>query len=82
MSQLAEAWNAVDAALPAGWYVGQPTWHVERREWVMYAFDTTERLRKGQGRSREWTAVHRAEVGVVWEMARCLRAIGEGRVPR
>ena len=48
----------------------------------MYAFDTTERLRKGHGRSREWTAVHPTEVGVVWEMARCLRVIGDGGVPR
>lgn len=28
---------------------------------------------------REWTALAQTEVGVVREMARCLREIGEGR---
>ncbi len=47
----------------------------------MYAFDTTERPKVGL-RSREWTAVARSEEGVVREMARCLRDLGQGRAPR
>jgi hypothetical protein len=46
----------------------------------MYAFDTSERAKIGH-RSREWTAVGQTEVECVCEMARCLRKIGEGRVP-
>ena len=81
VSELEDAWTAVHTATPPGSYVGQPTWHVERRESVMYAFDTTERLSKGDCRSREWTA-HPTEVGVVAEMARCLREIVARRVPK
>ena len=33
-------------------------------------------------RSREWTAVARSEVGVVREMARCLRELAAGGWPR
>jgi hypothetical protein len=33
-------------------------------------------------RSREWTAVAETEEGVVREMARCLREIGQGGVPK
>jgi hypothetical protein len=32
--------------------------------------------------SREWMAVAHTEEGVVLEMARCLREIGAGRVPK
>ncbi len=47
----------------------------------MYAFDPSERPMVGL-RSREWTAVAATEEGVVLEMARCLREIAAGRVPR
>lgn len=47
----------------------------------MYAFDTTERAHVGK-RSREWTAMGQTEVECVREMARCLREIGNGRVPK
>ncbi len=47
----------------------------------MYAFDTTERAAIAR-RSREWTAVGQTEAECVREMARCLREIGEWRVPR
>jgi hypothetical protein len=33
-------------------------------------------------RSREWTAVASTEVGVVREMARCLRVITDGKAPK
>ena len=35
----------------------------------------------GGGFTGLWTAIALTEVGVVREMARCLREIGEGRVP-
>lgn len=76
-----EAWYSVHDALPAGWYVGRPSYHDERREWLMYAYDPSERPMVGL-RSREWTAVAWTEEGVVREMARCLREIAAGRVPR
>jgi len=47
----------------------------------MYAFDPKERAQMGR-RSREWTAVGQTEVECVREMARCLREIGEGKVPK
>jgi len=55
--------------------------HNERREWVQYAFDPSERPKVGL-RSREWTAIGSSELEVVVEMARCLREIGEGRTPK
>lgn len=80
-SELEEAWADLHAATPPGWQVGRPSEHPERVEWLMYAFDPSERPTVGL-RSREWTAVARSEVEVVREMARCLRAISEGSVPR
>ena len=75
------AWSAVHDATPAGWYVGRPSYHNERRQWVQYAFDPAERPSVGL-RSREWTAVAPTEAEVVREMAHCLREIKEGRAPR
>jgi len=40
---LQEAWDALHAATPAGWFVGRPSYHDERREWLQYAFDPDER---------------------------------------
>jgi hypothetical protein len=78
---LEEAWSAVHAARPAGWEVGRPSEHPERREWALYAWDARERPKVGV-RSREWIAKASTELGVVIEMARCLGEIREGRVPR
>ncbi len=72
--------NELHDATPPDWYLGRPPYDEGRREWVMYAFDPSERARSGH-RSREWNAVAQTEVRVVREMARCLRLIGEGRVP-
>jgi hypothetical protein len=80
-SELEAAWDAFRAVLPPGWYVGQPSYHVERDEWLLCAFDPSERAVVGV-RSREWTAVASSEVGVVQEMARCLAELREGRTPR
>ncbi len=81
MGDIKEAWDAVHAAGPPGWHVGRPSHHPERGEWIMHAFDPSERPKVGL-RSREWTAVAATEEGVVLEMARCLREIAAGRVPR
>ena len=76
-----EAWDALHAVTPPCWHVGRPSAHPERREWIMYAFDPSERPRVGV-RSREWTAVPATEEGVVREMARCLGELRAGRVPK
>ena len=47
----------------------------------MYAFDQTEKAHLGR-RSREWTAVGQTEEECIRVMARCLREISAGRVPR
>jgi hypothetical protein len=77
---LEAAWAAVHDATPGGWYVGRPSYHDERHEWAMYAFDQRGRPKSG-ARSRERTAVGATEVEVLREMARCLKAISEGRAP-
>ncbi len=81
MTELKAAWDAIHAAWPAGWYVGRPSYHAERRQCHQYAFDPSERPVVGL-RSREWTAIAESEVAVVREMTRCLRELGEGRTPR
>ncbi len=68
MTDLEEVWSAVHEDTPAGWYVGRPSYHDERREWVMYAFDPSERPRVGL-RSREWASLAATEEGVLDEMA-------------
>ena len=78
---LEEAWNAVHDATPAGWHVGRPSYHDERRQWVQYAYDPSERPVVGL-RSREWTAIAESEEAVVLEMARCVAELREGRPPR
>jgi hypothetical protein len=47
----------------------------------MYAYDPSERAKVGI-RSREWEVEGPTEEYVVREMARCLREIGAGRVPK
>ena len=77
---LEDAWEELPAATPPGWFVGTPA----RRhggQWAMYAYDTTEKAHIGK-RSQEWTAVGLSDEDCVREMARCLREIGQGRVPR
>lgn len=68
-------------ATPLGWYVGRPSCHPERREWLLYAFDPSERAVVGV-RKRDGTAIADSEEAVVREMARCLREIAAGRVPK
>jgi len=72
LTELEDVWAALHDATPPGWFVGRPSYHDERRQWVQYAFDPKERARVGL-RSREWTAVAQTEAGVVREMARSRR---------
>jgi len=76
-----EAWDAVHAATPDGWYVGRPSEHPERREWIMFTFDTRERATQGK-RAGEWTTVAPSELAVVLVMAWCLGELREGRWPK
>lgn len=47
----------------------------------MYAWNRAAKVRVGH-RREEWTAVGQTEVECVREMARCLREISEGGVPK
>jgi hypothetical protein len=58
------AWSDLLEAKPPGWYVGSPSYHTERREWVLYAFDPSERAVVGL-RQRESTAIAASEEAVV-----------------
>lgn len=80
-ADLEGAWEALLAVVPSGWYVGRPSYHHERNEWLLYAFGPSERAKVGV-RSREWTAAGSTEERVVQEMARCLGEIAAGRVPK
>jgi hypothetical protein len=82
MDDLEAAWaelHEVNASL--GWYVGMPAFYERRDEWQLYAFDPTERPKIGH-RSREFTAVAPTQERVVRDIARWLREISAGRVPR
>ncbi len=36
------AWEALLAVVASGWYIGRPSYHDERDEWLQYAFDPSE----------------------------------------
>ena len=78
--------DEADAELPEGratlrWSIGRPSYHHERDEWQMYAFDPKERPKVGR-RQREWTTVTPTEERVIRLMGYCLREIAAGRVPK
>lgn len=66
--------------MPQGWFVGRPGQR-HGGQWAVYGFDTTENAHIGR-RSREWTAAGNTKEECVREMARCLRLIVAGEVPR
>ena len=76
-TDLEDAWNDLHDAKPPGWFVGRPAYSERYNAWEQYAFDPREQAQVGL-RSREWTAVAPTELGVVRELARCLRLIREG----
>src|SRR4051794_24796933 len=73
-------WDELHEANVQRWYIGPVTLHERRDEWQLYAFDPRERPKVGH-RSREWMAVHPTQIGVIRQMAYCLREIAVGRVP-
>lgn len=83
MDELEAAWNELHEANEAvSRFVGdRPTSRVLAVPWSQYAFDPKERPKVGR-RSREWTSIGPSEVRCVRNMARCLRELSEGRVPR
>ena len=78
--ELQVAWNELHDATPPNWQVGLPS-QQHGGSWQMYVFDQTEKPKVGN-RSREWTAVGQTEAECIREMARCLREISAGRVPK
>jgi hypothetical protein len=53
----------------------------EARRVILYALDARERPKLGV-RVREWTAVESTDECVLRQMARCLREIAAGHVPK
>jgi hypothetical protein len=47
-----DSWSALLAVVPAGRYVGQPSYRLELDEWLLYAFYPSERAVVGV-RSRD-----------------------------
>jgi hypothetical protein len=83
VDDLEAAWiDLHEANASMNWYIG-PTTCEERLEvpWSLYAFDPKERPKVGR-RSREWTAIGPTEAACVRSMARSLKEIAAGRVPR
>ncbi len=78
---LEDAWDQLHEANVQNWYVGKPAFDERRNSWSLYPFDPTEKPKVGH-RSREWTAVHPTQIGVIRGMARCLGEIAAGRVPK
>ena len=63
-TDLEDAWDDLQDATLAGWYIGRPSYDEGRHVWEQYAFDPSERAQAGV-RSREWTAVAPTEVEVI-----------------
>ena len=84
MTDFERAWGELDEAnAMLHWRIGRPYLHEEMASnpWEQYAYDPRERPMAG-ARSREWTAIGNGEIEVVRAMARCLREIAAGSVPR
>ena len=71
------AWADLFAAIPDGWTVGRPIHDTGADRWSQFAFVQSERAKVGK-RTHSWEAIHPTEIGVVRELARCLREISEG----
>ena len=80
LGSVESAWFAVHDARPEGWHVEEPVYDREQVAWRVRAH--SHRARAFHGASTDLTAAADSEVGVLHEMARCLREIREGRVPR
>ena len=75
-----ETWYSVHDALPAGSYIGRPSYHDERREWVMYAYDPPSGRMSacGAGNGPRWRSPRKQS----WRRWRGLRELGRGRAPK
>jgi len=76
---IADADAELLAATPTGWQVGRPSFHEERRVWVQYAWDTTERPRPGKPRKRDWETEAPTKELCIRSMAYCLRGLPQER---
>ena len=81
MSERDDALGELRDSTPRGWWVGLSMQQPDHGEWLLYAYDLCERPIAGP-RARLGRAVAASEVGVIREMARCLREIKAGRVPK
>ncbi len=80
--EIVAAWAKIHDATPPGWYVGRPGYNDTYRQWEQFVYDDPSARPKVGLRSGEWTAVGTSELHVLREMAKCLRAISDGRVPK
>lgn len=80
---LEDAWAELhDANQALGWFVGRPAYESRRDvPWSQYATDRFSKVKVGR-RASEWTAIGPTEVACVRAMAKALREISAGRVPR
>lgn len=76
MTQLEEAWAAVHAALPAGWRVIRPEYHIEDRQWHVFAADH----RPGRKRPDYIESVGMDEAHALRELVELLRVWRVGTV--
>ena len=82
VSERDDAWRELRGVTPRGWWVGLPSAHPERGEWVLYAYDQSERPVAGPLGQRLGRAVAASEVAVIRAMTERLREIRDGRVPK
>ena len=76
-----DAWERIDDATPAGWFVGLPSVAPGRvMPWSQYAFDRSERAVIGQ-RQREISAVGDTEIDVLERMSERLEQAKNARMP-
>ena len=67
--------------MSAGWTVERPVYHLENGGyWVAYCRGTP--LPEGQADAPYWEALGQTEADALRELARCIRELGEGRVPK
>lgn len=66
---LDDACDELREATPPHWEVGRPFFHDERKVWVQYAWDTTERPRPGRPRQRDWETEGPTEEQCIRSMA-------------
>ena len=79
MVDLEDAWNDLHDAKPVARFAGRQAYD-DGGSCEGDGIDLRAGARAGH-RSREWMAAAETELGVIQEVARCLRVIREGGVP-